>query len=76
VRDKAPRGLQVKFPTGDEFQGGYIWGHDFFFEASIENICSVQNADTNHHILSQQRVTEMYKRLEGHEASLVMPLIL
>jgi hypothetical protein len=29
VRDRAPRGLQVKFPTEDEFQGGYIWRHDF-----------------------------------------------
>jgi hypothetical protein len=26
VRDRAPRGPQVKFPTEDEFQSGYIWG--------------------------------------------------
>ena len=24
VRERAPRGLQVKFPTKDEFRGGYI----------------------------------------------------
>ena len=28
VRKRAPRGPQVKFPTKDEFRGGYIWGQD------------------------------------------------
>jgi hypothetical protein len=46
----------------------------FYFEASIENIRSVQNVDTNHHILSQRRMTKIYRRSEGHEASLVTPL--
>jgi hypothetical protein len=76
VRDKAPRGLQVKFPTEDEFRGGYIWGQNLYFEALIENIRSVQSADTNHRILLQRRVTEMYRRLQGHKASMVMPLTL
>ena len=76
VRGRAPRDPQVKFPTEDEFQGGYIWGQDLYFEASIENIRSVQNVDTNHRILSQRRVIEMYRQLEGHEASLVTPLTL
>ena len=76
VRERALRSPQVKFPTEDEFRGGYIWRQDFYFEASIENIRSVQNADTNHHILSQRRVTEMYRQLAGHEASVVMPLTL
>ena len=74
VRDKDLRDPQVKLPMEDEFRGGYIWGHDLYFKASIKNICSLQNAVTNHHILSQRQVAEMYRQLEGHEASLVMPL--
>jgi hypothetical protein len=53
VRDRAPRGPQVKFSTEDEFRGRYIWGQDLYFEASIENIRCMQNVDTNHRILSQ-----------------------
>jgi hypothetical protein len=70
VRNRASKGPQVKFPSEDEFQGGYIWGQDLYFEVSIENIRSLQNIDTNHHILSQ-----MYRRLAGYEASLITPLI-
>ena len=57
VKWRALRDLQVKFSTEDEFQGGYIWGWDFYFEASIKYIHSVQNTDTNYHILSQRRIT-------------------
>jgi hypothetical protein len=32
--------------------------------------------DTNHRILSKRQVLEIYRRLEGHEASLVTPLTL
>jgi hypothetical protein len=76
VRERAARGLQVKFPMEEEFQAGYIWGYDAMFNASIDNIHAVKNVETNHRCLSQQRVREMYWRLAGNEASLVTPLIL
>jgi hypothetical protein len=76
VRERATRGPQVTFPTEEEFQAGYIWGHDAFFDALIDNIRAVKNVETNHNCLSQQRVREMYRRLAGNEASLVTPLTL
>jgi hypothetical protein len=76
ARERAARGPQVKFPMEEEFQAGYIWGHDALFDASIDNIRAVKNVETNHHCLSQQRMREMYQRLAGNEASLVTPLTL
>jgi hypothetical protein len=75
-RRRAPRATQVKFPTEEEFQKGYIWRPSFQFDAAFDNIRPVQNVETNHRCLSQQRVRNMYKRLGGPDASLVSPLTL
>jgi hypothetical protein len=52
-RQRAPRATQVKFPTEEEFQKGYIWGPLFQFDAAFDNICPVQHMETNHRCLSQ-----------------------
>jgi hypothetical protein len=75
-RRRLPRAPKVKIPTEEEFQKGYVWRQGCEFDAIIENIRPVQNVGTNHHCLSQRRVTDMYKRLGGPDASLVTPLIL
>ena len=73
---RAPKTTQVKFPIEEEFQKGYIWGPSFQFDAAFDNIRLVQNVETNHHYLSQQWVRDMYKRLGGPNASLMLSLIL
>jgi hypothetical protein len=75
-RQKAPRATQVKFPTEEEFQKGYIWGPSFQFDAAFDNICLVQHVETNHRCLSQRWVRDMYKQLGGPDASLVSALTL
>jgi hypothetical protein len=75
-RHRAPRATQVKFPTEEEFQKGYIWGPSFQFDAAFDNIRPVQHVETNHRYLSQRRMRDMYKRLGGPDASLVSPLTL
>jgi hypothetical protein len=60
----------------EEFQKGYIWGPSFQFDAAFDNIHPVQHVETNHRYLSQRRMRDMYKRLGGPDASLVLPLIL
>jgi hypothetical protein len=75
-RRRAPRATEVKFPTEEEFQKGYIWGPSFQFDAAFNNIHPVQNVEINHRCLSQRRVRDMYKRLGGPDASLVSPLTL
>jgi hypothetical protein len=75
-RQWAPRSTQVKFPTEEEFQKGYIWGPSFQFDAPFDNIRPMQNVETNHRCLSQQWVRDMYKRLGRPNASLVSPLTL
>jgi hypothetical protein len=75
-RRRAPRATQVKFPTEEEFQKGYIWRPTFQFDAAFDNIRLVQHVETNHRCLSQRRVRDMYKRLGGPDASLVSPLTL
>jgi hypothetical protein len=75
-RRRVPRATQVKFPTEEEFQKGYIWGPSFQFDATFDNICPVQHVETNHRCLSQRWVRDMYKRLGGPDASLVSPLTL
>jgi hypothetical protein len=75
-RQRAPRATQVKFPTEEEFQKGYIWGPSFQFDAAFDNIRPVQHVETNHRCLSQRWVRDMYKRLGGPNASLVSPLTL
>jgi hypothetical protein len=60
-RQRALRATQVKFPTEEEFQKGYIWGPSFQFDAAFDNIRPVQHVETNHRCLSQRRVRDMYK---------------
>jgi hypothetical protein len=58
-RRRAPKATQVKFPTEEEFQKGYIWGPSFQFDAAFDNIRTVQHVETNHRCLFQQRVRDM-----------------
>jgi hypothetical protein len=51
-RQRAPRATQVKFPTEEEFQKGYIWGPSFQFDGAFDNIRPVQHMETNHRYLS------------------------
>jgi hypothetical protein len=60
-RRRAHRGTQVKFPTEEEFQKGYIWEPSFQFDVAFDNIRPVQHVETNHRCLSQRRVRDMYK---------------
>ena len=73
---RAPRVSQIKFPTEEEFQKGFIWRPSFQFDDAFDNIRHVQNVETNHRCLSQRRVRDMYKRLGEPDASLVSPLTL
>jgi hypothetical protein len=76
MRERAVRGPQVKFPTEEEFEAGYIWGHDAMFDTLIDNIRAVKHVEKNHRCLSQQWIREMYQRMARNEASLVTPLTL
>ena len=58
----------VVFPTEREYKAGYIWGYDTMFNVSIDSIRKVENAETNHRVLMEWRVNDMYKRLKGSEA--------
>jgi hypothetical protein len=75
-RRRAPRAIQIKFPTEEEFQKGYIWGPSFQFDAAFDNIRPVQHVETSHRCFSQRRVRDLYKRLGGPNTSLVSPLTL
>ena len=73
---RTPRASEIKFPTEEEFQKGFIWGPSFQFDAAFDNIRHVQNVKTNHHCLSQRRMRDMYKQLGKPNASLISPLTL
>jgi hypothetical protein len=75
-RRRAPRAIQIKFPTEEEFQKGYIWVPSFQFDAAFDNIRPVQHVETSHRCFSQRRVRDLYKRLGGPNTSLVSPLTL
>jgi hypothetical protein len=38
LKETAARSPLVTFSTDNEFQARYIWGHDAYFEASIDHI--------------------------------------
>ena len=59
-RSKAP------LPTEEEIARGSIWG-GIMFDAHIDRIISVVNPETNHRVLSQKRVQDVYKRLRNPE---------
>lgn len=59
-RTKAP------VPTEEEIAKGTIWGN-IIFDAHIDHLISVINLETNHRILSQKRVQDVYKRLRNPE---------
>ena len=58
----------VVFSIEREYKAGYIWGYDTMFNVSIDSIQKVENAETNHRVLMEWRVNDMYKRLKGSEA--------
>lgn len=59
-RSKAP------VPTEEEIARGSIWG-GITFDAHIDRLISVVNPETNHRVLSQKRVQDVYKRLRNPE---------
>lgn len=60
------RYLKAPVPTKEEIAKGSIWG-DIVFNAHIDRIAEVVNPETNHRVLSQKRVRDVYNLLRDPE---------
>ena len=58
--------LKAPIPTSEEIAKGSIWGN-IVFDAHIDRVVSVKNPETNHRILSEKRVRDVYQRLRDPE---------
>ena len=54
--------FKAPVPTEEEIARGSIWG-TIMFPAHIDRLVSVVNPETNHRVLSQKRLQDVYKRL-------------
>lgn len=58
--------LKAPVPTSEEIAKGSIWGN-IVFDAHIDRVVAVKNVETNHRVLSQKRVRDVYQHLKDPE---------
>lgn len=59
------RSVNAPVPTRAEIAKGSLWGEIEFY-AHIDQIIAPRNPDTNHRLLSEKRVSEVYNMLHDH----------
>jgi hypothetical protein len=62
-------------PTDAEILAGSLWG-DIIFSVPLAHVQDVQHPETNHRVLSDLRMLEMYDRLKGPLQSSISKLVL